>query len=269
MDQQQSIMRIYRVAIKHGEDYTTVEDAVTLPVGASQELIDQAVATGLAIFEAQRLAVEAQISQIRQSAPAPTPEPEASDGQRKLIDNLANEIGMSHEELGELAAKNGVESWETLTKRQAGVLIDELKRRKAALSERPRHEEPPTRQRQEPQATQGPTRRGPPAEQLTRARAAQAEAHERAGMPAPGDRIRNLNDPATDAQLRAITREVNKKGDRRLTALAGQMRAVVGEINPKDLRDPEFLDDLQLTKGQASQLIGILNDETARAAPAA
>lgn len=192
MDQQQTITRIYRVAIKHGEDYTTVEDAVTLPVGASQELIDQAVATGLAIFEAQRLAVEAQINQIRQSAPAPAPEPEASDGQRKLIDSLANEIGMSDEDLGDLAAKNGVERWETLTKRQAHTLIDELKRRKAALSERQRHDEP------QAQAPQGPTRRGPPTEQLTRARAAQTEAHERAGLPAPGDRIRNPNEPASD-----------------------------------------------------------------------
>jgi hypothetical protein len=286
MDQQQTVTRIYRVAIKHGEDYTTVEETITLPVGASQEQIDEAVATGLAIFEAQRLAVEAQIAQIRQSSPAPTPEPEASDGQRRLIDALADELRMTDEDLGDLAAKSGVESWETLTKRQASALIDELKRRKTII-ERQRQEEPQQarqpqapaqgRQRQEepqqarqPQpAPSTPARRGPPAEQLARARAAQAEAHERTGLPPAGERIRHPDDPATDSQQRAIFRLASKCGDRRLKALAGQMMPVIGDTDPRELRDAETLAALRLTKAQASQLIGLLNEEAEQAAQAA
>lgn len=135
MEPQPTITRTYRVAVKHGDDYTTVEEVVTLPVDASEEMIDQAVATGLSIFEAQRLAVEAQIALIRQ---APATEPEASDGQRKLIDALASEVGMSEDDLNDLGTEYGVGGWEKLTKRQAGSLIDELKRRKAALLERQR-----------------------------------------------------------------------------------------------------------------------------------
>jgi len=274
MSQQQpaTIARTYRVAVKHGEDYTTVEETVVLPIDASDEEIQQAVATGLRIFAAQHLAVETQIAQIRANTPAPAPPEPASDGQRTLIDALAEELGWSDATLDTFAAERQITDWHTLTKRQAHGLIDALKRCKTAA-------EP---QRAEvAQATDQPTRQAPDPDQLTRARTAQAEAHARVGLRAPSREqrpmiIRDPDAPASDPQLSLIRRKVDAHQDRTLEQLAPQIAAVFNlqHISLKQLRAAATWLRLRdqadatkrLTMGRASQLISLLDTARDKAA---
>jgi hypothetical protein len=258
-----TVTRIYRAAIKCGDDYVTVEETITVPSNAPQDVIDQAVATGWAVYETQKEALDEQIARIRAEPHAPATEPEASRGQRKLIDDLAREVGLTEEDMHDLAAKHGVESWEALTKRQASALIDDLKADKAAL-ERQRVEEAPARPATQP-APHGPGRSpNPNPDQLARAREALAEAHQRAGASnaaRPGDRIRNPAEPATDNQLRALLREASKRSDRRLAALTAEVQKVVAGLDPVDLRSGETLAQLRLTKGAASMLLDLFARE--------
>ncbi len=266
MSQQQpaTIARTYRAAIKHGEDYTTVEETVVLPIDASDEEIQQAVATGLRIFAAQHLAVEAQIAQIRANAPTPAPAEPASDGQRKLIDDLADELGWSDDVLATFAAERQitVADWQTLTKRQAHGLIDALKRCK--ITAEPQRAEVA-------QAT----------DQLTRARTAQAEAHARVGLGTPNREqrpmiIRDPDAPASDPQLSLIRRKVEAHQDRTLEQLAPQIAAVFNlqHLSLKQLRAAATWSRLRehveaakrLTKGRASQLIVLLEAAENKAA---
>jgi len=276
MSQQQpaTIARTYRAAIKHGEDYTTVEETVVLPIDASDEEIQQAVATGLRIFAAQHLAVETQIAQIRANTPAPAPPEPASDGQRTLIDALAEELGWSDATLDTFAAERQitVADWQTLTKRQAHGLIDALKRCKTAA-------EP---QRAEvAQATDQPTRQAPDPDQLTRARTAQAEAHAHVGLRAPSREqrpmiIRDPEAPASDPQMSLIRRKVDAHQDRTLEQLAPQIAAVFNlqHISLKQLRAAATWLRLRdqadatkrLTMGRASQLISLLDTARDKAA---
>jgi hypothetical protein len=43
------------------------------------------------------------------------------------------------------------------------------------------------------------------------------------------------------------------------------MKPLIGNIRPSDLRDADIVAGLKLTKGQASQLITLLNEEAERA----
>ena len=270
-----TVTRTYRVAVKHGDDYTTVEEVVTLPLDASDADVQRAVALGWHIFAAQREAVDVQIDQIRAAAPEPAaPEP-ASDGQRKLIDALADELRWPDVDLDAFAAERGITDWTTLTKRHASGMIDALKAHKAE-TERQRAEE---RAAPPPAAPAAPA---PDPDQLARARQVQAEAHASAGMAPPdsGPRrpvaIRDPEAPASDPQIALIRRKVAERDDASLKALAPEIAALFGAttIEIKRLRAATTWVDLRdrddpakrLTKGRASDLITLLDREERRAA---
>ncbi len=269
-----TITRTYRVAVKHGDDYTTVEETITLSLDASDEDVQRAVDLGWHIFAAQREASEAQIDQIRAAAPEPAPEP-ASDGQRKLIDALADELRWPDVDLDAFAAARGITGWGALTKRQASSMIDAMKAAKVE-DERQRAEE---RAAPPPAAPAAPA---PDPDQLARARQVQAEAHARAGMAPPdqGPRrpvaIRDPEAPASDPQIALIRRKVAERDDASLKALAPEIAALFGAttIEIKRLRAATTWVDLRdrddpakrLTKGRASDLITLLDREERRAA---
>jgi hypothetical protein len=131
--QERSVTRTYRAALKLGEDYVTLEETVTLPVGASDEDIEEAVKLGLRIYTAQQAAIEEQIQALRdaQGAPAPItvrePEAPASEKQRNYISTLQDQLTWTSEQLTNYAHEQGVDLV-TLTKGQASIFIDGLKK---------------------------------------------------------------------------------------------------------------------------------------------
>jgi hypothetical protein len=132
-EQQLTVSRTIRAAIRIGEDFYTVEETVTLPLDASDETIAQAVNTGLRIYEAQRMATETQVRELRaQVATSPLPiqirEPDApaSDKQRSYVDYLVNELGWDQERLHAFATEHNFDLV-MLNKREASELIDKMK----------------------------------------------------------------------------------------------------------------------------------------------
>lgn len=130
---QTMVTRTLRAAIKVGDDYYTVEETISLPPTASAEQIEQAVATGLRMYEAQRAAVEGQVRSLREQVvaqPVPVqirePDAPASDKQRAYMDYLLKELNWDTERLSTFAAERTLNLL-TLTKREASELIDELK----------------------------------------------------------------------------------------------------------------------------------------------
>ncbi len=127
------VSRTYRAAIRIGEDFITLEETVTLPIDATDEEVAQAVDLGMRIYQAQREAIEAQTTHIREMAgpqPAITvrdPDSPASDKQRNYIATLQDTLGWSNEQLATYAGENSVELV-TMTKGQASTFIDGLKR---------------------------------------------------------------------------------------------------------------------------------------------
>lgn len=132
-EQQPTVSRTFRAAIRIGEDFYTVEETVTLPLDASDETIAQAVNTGLKIYEAQRMAAESQVRELRaQVATSPLPiqirEPDApaSDKQRSYLDYLVNELGWDQERLHAFATEHNYDLLK-INKREASELIDRMK----------------------------------------------------------------------------------------------------------------------------------------------
>ncbi len=128
-----SVTRTYRTAIRLGEDFITLEETISLPLGASDEEVQQAVELGWRIYQAQRAALEAQVASVRESQPAPAPivvrDPDApaSDKQRHYIATLQEQLAWSNEQLGVYANEHTVDLV-TMTKGQASSFIDGLKR---------------------------------------------------------------------------------------------------------------------------------------------
>ena len=158
-DADRSVSRTYRAAVRIGEDFITVEETITLPVEASDEDVAQAVNLGMRVYQAQREAVEAQISAIRESAvPAPItvrdPDSPASEKQRNYIAALQEDLTWNSEQLTTYADEQEVDLV-TMTKGQASGFIDGMKK---LAEERPgygdnrRQQTQPTNQpRQQPQ----------------------------------------------------------------------------------------------------------------------
>jgi hypothetical protein len=127
------VSRTYRAAIRLGEDFITLEETVTLPLDASDEEVTQAVDLGWRIYRAQREAADAQIADIRSSAPAPAPitirDPDApaSDNQRNYIANLQDKLAWNSEQLAGYADEQQVDLV-TMTKGQASAFIDGMKK---------------------------------------------------------------------------------------------------------------------------------------------
>ncbi len=132
-DEQRTVSRTYRAAIRIGEDFITVEETIALPVDASDEEVTQAVDLGWRIFRAQREAADAQITDIRSAIGTPQPitvrDPDspASDKQRNYIVTLQDNLAWNSEHLAAYAEEQNVDLV-TMTKGQASVFIDGLKK---------------------------------------------------------------------------------------------------------------------------------------------
>ena len=159
-NEQSTISRTFRAAIRIGEDFYTVEETITLPIDAGDEEIARAVEVGMRIYEAQRAAAEGQIRDLRAqvvSNPLPVqirePDAPASEKQRAYMDYLLNELGWDMGRLQEFAAERHFDIL-TLNKRDASDLIDQMKaqlearsaEREAAPAESPSAAPAPTRQ---------------------------------------------------------------------------------------------------------------------------
>jgi hypothetical protein len=131
MANEASVTRTYRMAIRCGEDFITIEETVTLPVGASDDEIAAAVETGLRIYQLQQQALDQQATLIREQAGPSTPrimDPDApaSEKQRSYLDYLTTTLEWPTDRLGEFLRERGA-AYDTLTKGQASAVIDELK----------------------------------------------------------------------------------------------------------------------------------------------
>lgn len=166
-----SVSRTYRAAVRIGEDFITVEETVTLPVDASDDDVMQAVDLGLRIYRAQREAVEAQISAIRESAvPAPItvrdPDSPASEKQRNYIAALQEDLTWNNEQLTSYADEQEVDLI-TMTKGQASSFIDGMKKlaeERPSYGERRPQNQNNTQQRQQPQRQPANQPAGQPAQ---------------------------------------------------------------------------------------------------------
>ena len=139
-NEQSTISRTFRAAIRIGEDFYTVEETITLPIDAGDEEIARAVEVGMRIYEAQRAAAEGQIRDLRSqvvSNPLPVqirePDAPASEKQRAYMDYLLNELGWDLGRLQEFAAERRFDIL-TLNKRDASELIDQMKAQLEARS---------------------------------------------------------------------------------------------------------------------------------------
>jgi BMFP domain-containing protein YqiC len=139
-NEQSTISRTFRAAIRIGEDFYTVEETITLPIDAGDEEIARAVEVGMRIYEAQRAAAEGQIRDLRAqvvSNPLPVqirePDAPASEKQRAYMDYLLNELGWDMGRLQEFAAERHFDIL-TLNKRDASELIDQMKAQLEARS---------------------------------------------------------------------------------------------------------------------------------------
>ncbi len=133
-DEERHITRTYRAAIRLGEDFITLEETITLPLDASDEEVQQAVALGWRIYQAQREALDDQVAHVRETQQAPAtpivvrdPDAPASEKQRHYIAALQEDLSWTKEQLATYAYDQGVEML-TLTKGQASSFIDKLKK---------------------------------------------------------------------------------------------------------------------------------------------
>lgn len=147
--EERSVTRTYRAAVRLGEDFITLEETITLPIDASDDEVQQAVDLGWRIYRAQREAVEQQVGSVReaQGAPAPIvvrdPDAPASDKQRNYVAALQEDLSWTNEQLASYAAEHSVDLV-TMTKGQASGFIDDLKK---LAEERSRYGSEPTRAR--------------------------------------------------------------------------------------------------------------------------
>ncbi|WP_298404481.1 hypothetical protein [uncultured Chloroflexus sp.] len=156
---ERSVTRTYRTAIKLGDDFITIEETITLPIDADEQMVQQAVDLGWRIFRSQREAVEQQIAQIREQHTAATaitvrdPDAPASERQRNFIASLQQALGWSGEKLAAFAQEHGYDLV-ALNKGQASAFIDELRRvqeeqqRLAVAEERARYANQPVSDKQ-------------------------------------------------------------------------------------------------------------------------
>jgi hypothetical protein len=185
---ERSVTRIYRAAVRLGEDFITLEESVTLPIDATDDEVAQAVDLGWRIYRAQRTAVEAQVASVRETAVVTAttytvkdPDAPASDKQRNYIAALQEDLVWSSEQLASYAHEQQIDLV-TLTKGQASGFIDGLKKLAEERSEYER----------------------------TKVEAVPAVAP----VPAPAPRTARPNDsgPAVEKQIQALERLAQHKG---------------------------------------------------------
>lgn len=126
-----TVCRIYRVAMKLGENYVTIEETITLPVTATDDDIAQATELGLRIYNAQHEAIQAQTARIREEYyrrsvhGARHPDAPASPRQRLYVSMVQRNLGWDDDDLRLFAEERGVDIV-TMTRSQASVIIDKL-----------------------------------------------------------------------------------------------------------------------------------------------
>lgn len=130
------VTRTLRADIRLGDDAVTLEVSMTLPLDADDVQLEQALQLSQRLHERHYPAFARQLQQLRESVAGPLPEAEASVGrdaepashrQRSYIAALQEDHGWSAAQLHAFARRHGCEL-ETLTRRQASLLIEELRR---------------------------------------------------------------------------------------------------------------------------------------------
>lgn len=130
------VRHLYRASVKLGEDFRTLECEVSVPVGASDDLIAAALETAARVRQAQADDAEAHLEAMREAIQLAgggrgsrftirDPEAPASDKQRKAIDGIARDKGWSPDRLVAFCEVSGI-ALLTLSKGQASWLIDTL-----------------------------------------------------------------------------------------------------------------------------------------------
>jgi nucleotide-binding universal stress UspA family protein len=132
-NEDRSVTRTYRAAVRLGEDYITLEEMITLPIDASDDEVQQAVELGWRVYQAQREAVERQIATIREQSGAAgpiivrDPDAPASEKQRNYVAALQDDLGWTSDQLVAYASEHSVDLVK-MTKGQASIFIDGLKK---------------------------------------------------------------------------------------------------------------------------------------------
>jgi hypothetical protein len=125
-----------RADIRLGDDAVTLEVSMTLPLDADDTQLEQALQLSRRLHERQYPAFARQLQQLRESAAGPPREVEASAGrdvepasdrQHSYLAALQEDHGWSVSQLRAFARRHGCEP-ATLTRRQAALLIEELRR---------------------------------------------------------------------------------------------------------------------------------------------
>jgi hypothetical protein len=161
------VQHTLRAAVRIGEDFYTVEQVVTLPIGATDEQIQAAADTGMRMYVEQQAAVSWQIGQVREAAaangstsggPVTVREPDApaSDNQRRFMGRLQDDLSWSSAQMAQWAESQNVDLV-SLTKGQASTLIDTMIRIRDGVEPRPEFSRPAA-----PPAPRPPARRNQP-----------------------------------------------------------------------------------------------------------
>jgi hypothetical protein len=115
-----TVRQVRRLAIKRGDDYITLENEVTLPAGATDAQIAEAVATGMRIAAAQAAAQEQQLDALL----GQMPEPQPTKPQLMAVGRLRAKV--SDATTAAVYRELGIEGPEPRTRGQASLLIDRL-----------------------------------------------------------------------------------------------------------------------------------------------
>jgi hypothetical protein len=121
-----SVSRTYRAAVKIGEDYVTIEETITLDIDATDEQIAHAVELGWRIFKAQQDSAKAQILEARESY-GDDRERIALPSQLERISDLQRLLGWEAQQLADFLAERRLDG-SKLSRRQASLVVDQLRR---------------------------------------------------------------------------------------------------------------------------------------------
>lgn len=121
-----SVSRTYRAAVKIGEDYVTIEETITLDIDATDAQIAQAVELGWRMFKAQQDSAKAQILEARESY-GDDRERIALPSQLERISDLQRLLGWDAQQLADFLAERRLDG-SKLSRRQASLVVDQLRR---------------------------------------------------------------------------------------------------------------------------------------------
>lgn len=114
------VRQVRRIAIKRGDDFLTLENEVTLPAGATDAQIAEAVATGMRIAAVQAAAQEQELEGLL----GQMPEPQPTKPQLMAVGRLRAKV--SDATTAAVYGELGIVGPEPRTRGQASQLIDRL-----------------------------------------------------------------------------------------------------------------------------------------------